>query len=63
MNRRKLLSLLGMSPALLAGSQARAESNAKKTAASGGNEHKISAPFFQVGNLSYRRSVSIDKWM
>ncbi|MGC2333105.1 MAG: hypothetical protein WA581_16750 [Candidatus Acidiferrales bacterium] len=41
MNRRKLLSLLGMSPALLAGSQV--EAGQKKKAHSAGSEPKLTA--------------------
>jgi hypothetical protein len=41
-NRRKLLSLLGMSPALLAGSRVEAEQK-KKDAHNGGSEPKLTA--------------------
>ena len=43
MNRRKILSLLGMSPALLAGSQADAEQKKKGAQSAAGSEPKILA--------------------
>jgi hypothetical protein len=42
-NRRKLLSLLGVSPVALAGSPALAEQAKKKTAAAGHGEAKVTA--------------------
>jgi hypothetical protein len=42
-NRRKILSLLGMSPALLAGSQADAEQKKKSAQSAAGSEPKILA--------------------
>ena len=42
-NRRKLLSLIGMSPALLAGSRADAEQQRKRAQSGAGSEPKITA--------------------
>jgi hypothetical protein len=55
-NRRKLLSLLGASPAIFAGSAAANGQNQK-------NQKIQTNPYYQVANMSYSRSVSIDKWM
>jgi hypothetical protein len=62
-NRRKLLSLLGMSPALLAGSAVEAEQKKKGTHASAGSEPKLTAvspkgtpPAIQLYSMAPRAS-------
>ena len=62
-NRRKLLSLLGMSPALLAGSRARGGTEEKRASSAAGSEPKLTAvspkgtpPAIQLYSMAPRAS-------
>lgn len=68
LNRRRLLSLMGMFPALLAGSPALANASshpalAEHFADQRRGHRRQANPYYQVVNMSYVRSISIEKWV